>query len=317
VTHPSLAAALGPGAEFDIVRRLTDQWGDRASGIGDDAAVLPLVPGMQLVVSTDTSVEHVHFNRAWLGAYEIGWRATVAGLSDLAAMGAQPLGVLMALTLPDSWLEHVSRLAAGIGDAAAAAGTRILGGDLTRGSELTLSATVLGSAADPLTRTAARVGDRIYVTGRLGGARAALQAWAGGEEPAAEHRERFVRPLPRIGEAQWLAARGAHAAIDVSDGLVADVRHIAAASGVTVQLELDHVPTVSGVSQAEAAASGEEYEVVVCAPREIDAGAFQTAFSLHLTEIGHVVHPHPGGEIVVLQAGERVDPPGGHDHFSL
>lgn len=316
MTVHGLTTALGPGAEFDIVRGFAEQWGPRASALGDDAAVLPLAPGMHLLVSTDSSVEGVHFARAWLTPYEIGWRATVAGLSDLAAMGAQPLGLLMALTLPDSWLNDVREIASGIGEAVAAAGTHIVGGDLTSGAELSLCATVLGSAAAPLTRTGARVGDRIYVTGRLGGAGAALIAWKRRRDPAAEHRERFARPHPRIREAQWLAARGAHAAIDVSDGLVADVRHIAAASGVAVELDLGLIPTARGVSPADAAASGEEYELVVCAPEEIEVNAFRAAFSLDLSEIGRVVSTCPGGDMAVLQAGERVDPPRGHDHFS-
>lgn len=316
MTRYGLTTALGPGAEFDLVRRFAELWGPRAAALGDDAAVLPLAPGMHLLASTDTSVEGVHFARAWLTPYEIGWRATVAGLSDLAAMGAQPLGLLMALTLPDSWLKDVTGIATGIGDAAAAAGTRIVGGDLTRGSELAMCVTVLGSAADPLTRTGARAGDRIYVTGRLGGTGAALKAWESGQDPAPEHRDRFARPHPRIRESQWLAACGAHAAIDVSDGLAADVHHIAAASGVAVELELGLVPIASGVSPVDAAASGEEYEIVVCTPGEVDARAFRATFALDLTEIGRVVRAASGGELAVLQSGTRVDPPRGHDHFT-
>lgn len=316
MTVHGLTTALGPGTEFDLVRGFAEQWGTRASGLGDDAAVLPLAPGMHLVVSTDASVERVHFARAWLTPYEIGWRATAAGLSDLAAMGAQPLGLLMALTLPDSWMDDVREIAAGVGDAAAAAGTRIVGGDLTSGAELALCATVLGSAASPLTRSGARPGDRIYVTGRLGGAGAALRSWESGRDPAPEHRERFARPQPRIREAQWLAGRGAHAAIDVSDGLVADVRHLATASGVAVEIDLARIPAAGNVSPIDAAASGEEYELVVCAPGEIDVHSFRAAFSLELSEIGRVVRTHSGGEVVVLQGGERVAPPRGHDHFS-
>ena len=316
MTAGSLATALGPGAEFDLVRRLAARWGSRATALGDDAAVLPLAPGMHLLVSTDASVEGVHFRREWLAPSEIGWRATVAALSDLAAMAAQPLGVLVALTLPDSWLVDVEAIAAGIGDAAEASGTRIVGGDLTAGSQLALSVTVLGSAARPLTRSGARVGDTIYVTGRLGGALEALRAWKQGRKPVAEHRARFAHPDARIREAQWLAAAGATAAIDVSDGLVADVHHVAAASAVAIEIDLGLVPAEAGVTAVDAATSGEEYEVVICAPREIDATAFRTAFALDLTRIGRVTGQAPEGEVVVLQSGARVDPPRGHDHFS-
>ena len=316
MTAGSLATALGPGAEFDLVRRLAARWGSRATALGDDAAVLPLAPGMHLLVSTDASVEGVHFRREWLAPSEIGWRATVAALSDLAAMAAQPLGVLVALTLPDSWLVDVEAIAAGIGDAAEASGTRIIGGDLSRGAALSLCVTVLGSSARPLTRSGARVGDTIYVTGRLGSALKALRAWEQGSAPMPEHRAHFVQPNARIREAQWLASAGATAAIDVSDGLVADVRHIAAASGVAIEIDLDLIPAEAGVTALDAATSGEEYEVVICAPREIDVTAFRTAFTLDLTGIGRVTGPAPEGEVVVLQSGARVDPPRGHDHFS-
>lgn len=316
MTAGTLATALGPGAEFDLVRRLAARWGSRAMALGDDAAALPLAPGMHLLVSTDTSVEGVHFRREWLGPSEIGWRATVAALSDLAAMGAHPLGVLVALTVPESWLADVEAVAAGIGDAAEASGTRIVGGDLTRGAQLALCMTVLGSAARPLTRSGARVGDAIYVTGRLGSALGALRAWKQGREPAAEHRARFAHPHARIREAQWLASAGATAAIDVSDGLAADLHHLAAASGVAVEVDLDLIPTGPGVTAVDAAASGEEYEVVICAPREIDVMAFRTVFVLELTRIGRVTGRAPEGEVVVLQSGARVDPPRGHDHFS-
>lgn len=298
------------------MRRLATEWGARASALGDDAAVLPLAPGMQLLVSTDTSVEGVHFKRDWLSPTEIGWRAAAAALSDLAAMGARPLGLLAAITLPESWLATAADIAAGIGDAAEAAGTRIVGGDLTKGTELSLCVTVLGSAARPLTRSGARAGDVVYVTGRLGGPRAAVRAWESGSEPAREHRDRFARPHARIREAQWLAASGATAAIDVSDGLVADIRHVAAASAAAVELELDLVPVMPGIAAADAAGSGEEYEVVISAPREMDVAAFRTAFALDLTAIGRVTGSAPEGEVVVLQSGARVDPPRGHDHFS-
>jgi thiamine-monophosphate kinase len=311
-----LEVALGPGAEFDLVRRFAEEWGAKASALGDDAAVLPLVPGMQLMVSTDTSVEGVHFVRAWLTPYEIGWRAAAAALSDLAAMAAQPLGLLCAMTLPDDWLEDAQQIASGVGDAVASIGTRIVGGDLTSGGELSLCVTVLGSAARPLARSGALPGDAVYVTGRLGGTRAALAAWESRGVPAPDHRERFARPHPRIREAMWLESRGAHAAIDISDGLAADLQHIAAASGVAIELDLDRVPTARGVTPEEAAASGEEYEVLVTAGRPPDLAEFRTRFAVDLTEIGRVLGPAIGGELVTVRGGKRVDPPRGHDHFS-
>src|SRR5687768_2741478 len=108
------AAAMGPGGEFDLVREMLARWGDAAVGIGDDAAVLAVPPGERLVVSTDAAVERVHFRRDWMTAAEIGYRAAAAALSDLAAMAARPLGIVVALALPREWIAEVGELAEGI-----------------------------------------------------------------------------------------------------------------------------------------------------------------------------------------------------------
>lgn len=316
MTGDDLGTRLGPGAEFDLIRRFSAEWGEAAAALGDDAATLPLAPGMQLVVSTDTCVENVHFRRTWLTPAEIGWRAASAALSDLAAMAAKPLGVLCALTLPPSWQDDAVAIAAGFGDAVADAGTRIVGGDITSGSELSLCVTVIGSAARPLARADAVPGDLVYVTGRLGGPGAALRAWETRRKPASAHRERFARPRARLREAVWLAEHGARAAIDVSDGLVGDLGHIAAAGGVRIEVDLDRVPCVEGVSAEEAASSGEEYELLVATPRLLSARAFASEFGLELTSVGRVTGQTGGGEVIALHRGVRVDPPPGHDHLS-
>jgi thiamine-monophosphate kinase len=309
----SASTGLGPGREFDLVRRLLTLWGDAAGGIGDDAAVLDVPLGERLVVSTDSTVEHVHFRREWLPASAIGWRATASALSDLAAMAATPLGVLVSLSLPDSWLEELEELARGIGDAVLAAGATIVGGDLTSARELAISVTVLGHAVAPLTRAGAREGDTLYVTGSLGGPRAAIEALLRGDEPSMADRGRFEHPVPRLQEARWLAAHGAHAAIDISDGLAGDAAHIAAASGVSIELELDALPTIAGVSALDAFASGEEYELLVTAPT-MDTAAFERELGVPLTAVGKVERGEPG--VRAWLAGERVALPGGFDHFS-
>src|ERR1700730_3200886 len=120
---------LGPGAEFDAIREMLAQWGDRARGIGDDAAALDVPQGEMLIASTDASVEDVHFKRDWLSATEIGGRAAAAALSDLAAMGARPLGLLLALGVPDDWREKLVELAEGVGNLAAQHGCPIVGGN--------------------------------------------------------------------------------------------------------------------------------------------------------------------------------------------
>jgi thiamine-monophosphate kinase len=305
---------LGPGREFDAIRQMVVRWNDRARGIGDDAAVVDLPRGDSLVASVDSAVEDVHFRRGWLTAREIGYRAAAAALSDLAAMGAAPVGMLIAIAIPDSWRPDLLEIADGVGDVAARWKAPILGGNTSRGRELSITTTVLGSVYGPLRRDGVKPGDRLYVTGRVGASGAALRALLANAEPNPRHREKFARPQPRVEEARWLAAMGATAAIDVSDGLVADLGHLAAASGVRIELDLDHIPVAEGVAPKDAAASGEEYELVVSTPEPLDLEAFVAAFRLPLTPIAHAVAGDPGVEI--RRKGRRVANPGGHDHFS-
>jgi thiamine-monophosphate kinase len=309
---PNSNIDLGPGKEFDLVRILLAEWGKAAQRIGDDAAVLDVPIGEHLVVSTDTSVEGVHFRRDWLNSFEIGYRATAASLSDLAAMAARPLGILIALTLPEGTKGEAREIATGIREGASAVLCPIVGGDLSSGKELSLTITAVGSAARPLSRSGAKVGQRVYVTGRLGGPAAAVRAWRAGNEPIEADRARFANPVPRIEPAIGLAARGATAGIDISDGLMADVGHVAAASKVCIEIDAERIPRVSGVSALEAANSGEEYEIVVTAP-EIDTAQFSEEFGLDLTEIGRVVAGTTGTSL--MQGGERITAPSGFDHF--
>ena len=318
---------LGPGAEFDAVRSLLERWGTRATGIGDDGAVLDVPTGSRLVVSTDSTVEEVHFRRGWLSPEEIGWRATMAALSDLAAMGAAPLGVLLALTVPRAWRDALDRVAQGIGDAAVRSGAPIVGGDVTNGDRLALAITVLGHAPRPLSRGGARAGDTLFVTGRLGGPGAALASWERRTEPSDEARARFAHPEARLAAGQWLAANRATAAIDISDGLSGDAGHLAAASGVRCVLRLEAVPCLAGVSLRDALVSGEEYELLVAAPTggggdraRASTEEFSAAFAaanggLSLTAIGRVEPCVGSGEVVAEERGVPVALPGGHDHF--
>ncbi|HEY4304353.1 MAG TPA: thiamine-phosphate kinase [Gemmatimonadaceae bacterium] len=304
--------ALGPGEEFDAIRTLLDRWGSRAVGVGDDAAVIDITRGDQLVASVDSAVENRHFRRGWFTPREIGYRAVTAALSDLAAMAARPVGVLIALAVPLDWRSELLNIADGIGDAVTAADTVIRGGNITAATELSITTTVLGGAYRPLARADARAGDFVYVTGTLGGPGATLARLMAGR-PAGEHRERLVRPRARLREAQWLAARGARAAIDISDGLVADLRHIAAASSVAITLDAARIPCVAGVGPDDALVSGEEYELVVASPTRFDTNVFEHRFSIPLTEIG-AASAMRAGDVRVI--GARVAGASGHDHFS-
>jgi thiamine-monophosphate kinase len=300
-----------------VIRDLVRRWGSAAKGIGDDAAVLDVPAGSRLVASTDATVENVHFRRAWLAPSDVGYRAATAALSDLAAMAATPIAMLVAMSIPDRWRASVGEIAEGIGEASRAFDAPITGGNLTNGNELALTVTVLGHSPHPLRRDTVSVGDSLYVTGTLGGPRCAIAAWERGQDPPPEHRARFVRPTARIVEAQWLAVHGAVAAIDVSDGLVSDLRHLAAASGVDICVELDAIPAISGASVQDAAGSGEEYEIVVAARRPIDGHAFAAAFGVPLTRVGvATARLNPMPDVHLRSHGKFVDLPAGHDHFS-
>lgn len=314
-TPPRSHLTLGAGMEFDAIRAMLQVWGALATGIGDDAAVVPLPAGESLVVSTDASFEHVHFRRGWLTSREIGARAAAAALSDLAAMAATPAGLLLAIGVPPAWQNDLDAIAHGVGETAAAAQCPIVGGNVTRAGELSLTITVLGTSVRPLERVGARAGDTLFVTGALGGPGAALDALLRGATPRDIDRARFAAPRPRLAEARWLARHAARAAIDISDGLVADAGHLAAASDVHVAIDLASLPCVDGISPESAASSGEEYELLVAFAPDAhpDVEAFRARFGLALTAIGHVAS---GRGVSIDRGGDRVDLPRGHDHLS-
>ncbi len=316
-THRENALAphtpLGEGLEFDAIRRMLERWGPRARCIGDDGAVITSIGDRALVVSTDTSVENVHFRRNWLTAEEIGYRAAAAALSDLAAMAASPLAMLVALSVPESWRTELDSIADGIGRAAENAGAPIVGGDTTRGTELSLNFTVLGTSRNILYRKSARAGDRIYVTGRLGGPLSALRELQAGRQPSPEFRARFAHPVPRIKEGAWIAEHGGTSAIDISDGLASELGHLAAASRLRFSVRLETIPVMDGVSALTAAASGEEYELLITSDGDMDTKEFRNQFALDLTRIGTVVDGP--ASVVMTEAGQPIDLPGGYVHF--
>lgn len=291
------------------------RWGGRARDIGDDAAVMHVPRGDALVASVDAAIEGRHFRAEWLTPREIGYRAVTAALSDLAAMAARPLGILLALGVPHGWRGRLGDLADGVGDALDAATTSIVGGNVVAADALGLTTTVLGSAFAPVRRHGARPGDLVYVTGRLGGPAAAIAAWMRGDTPAPNHRDRFARPVARVREARWLADRGITAAIDVSDGFAADLEHLAMASGVGAEVDLSELPLVPGVvDHVAAAASGEEFELIVTSREPLDTTEFERQFSLPLTQLGRVTAERSA--LIFHLQGQRVAQPAGYDHLS-
>lgn len=306
---------LGPGAEFDRIRRIIDRVGSAALTLGDDCALLEW-PGGTLTVSTDATVEGVHFRSGWLTLAEVGWRATARALSDLAGEGATALGVLVALTTPrDAGADAIAELMGGAADAAAMAGARIVGGDLTAGDRWHVVVTVIGTAERPVTRAGAEPGDGIWVTGELGGARLALDAWLTGGEPDPAARRAFAEPSARIAAGVALAEAGAHAMLDLSDGLGGDAAHLAAASGVRLVIDLERVPVAPGVPSPEyAAAGGEDYELLAAMPPAFDdrAASVVARGGVALTRIGRV---EAGAGAEFLRDGLPVTVTG-WDHFS-
>jgi thiamine-monophosphate kinase len=294
-------STLGPGPEFDLIRRFLERspttGADVLLGPGDDCA---LVSAPRIAVSADLSVEGVHFRREWLELEEIGYRATAAALSDLAAMASSPIGILASLALPPADVpEGAVRVMEGVREAVGYAGGALLGGDVVRSTgPLVLDIIVLGRADHAVLRSGARAGDELWVTGELGGAAAAVAAWSAGDTPDADARAAFAHPHPRIREALWLAERGAlRALLDLSDGLAGDVRHLAAASEVGVVVEEAGVPVHpaaerSGRGLELALGGGEDYELCFAAPPgrvEPLAAAFRAAFGVALHRVGEVV----------------------------
>lgn len=316
--------ALGPGGEFDRIRAIARALGTRAPALGNDCAVVPAGAG-SIVLSTDATVQDVHFRAGWIGWREVGWRAAAAALSDLAAAGAEPMGLLAAvLTPPDAPEDDLVELMTGVAEAGKSVAAPVLGGDLSSGPAWVVTVTVVGQAARPVGREGAQPGDGIWVTGVLGGARAALEAWRRGDQPASGARRAFAAPAPRIAAGRWLADHGARAMLDLSDGLAGDAAHLAAASDVGVELDLDSLPVAAdteaearrlGISPEQfAAEGGEDYELLVALSPEFgdaEAAAFRAACGIALTRIGRAVT----GRGVRAVLGRRSLSLRGYDHF--
>jgi thiamine-monophosphate kinase len=286
-------------------------------GIGDDAAVLQ----GGWCTSLDLLIEDVHFRMRTTSPGDLGWKAIAVNLSDLAAMGAEPVCALVGLGLPrDTTPEVLDELFAGFDACAAAYGAQVVGGDMSRAPVLTLSVTVMGRTERPALRDGAVPGDVVCVTGPLGGSRAGLALLEGLDLKLPEHPslvERHVRPRPLLAAGRALAPY-AHAMMDLSDGLATDARRLADASGHAVRIDLDRVPVQAGVEAVAhalertpgwfAASGGEDYELVVALPR-----ASLAATAVALTEVGEI-EAGTAGAIRFTGAGSD-DPPRGYDHL--
>ncbi|ASR43569.1 thiamine-phosphate kinase [Xanthomonas citri pv. mangiferaeindicae] len=315
----------GEFALIDRIRARVVQRGDVVLGIGDDAALLAPEPGAQLVVAMDTLNVGVHFPDDTAAA-DIGWKALAVNLSDLAAMGARPAWCTLSLSLPAPDAGWIDAFLDGFDALARPHAVALVGGDTTRGP-LSVCVTVHGFVAPghALRRDGAQVGDDVWVSGTLGDAAAALAQWTQGGARDAELRRRLDRPDPRLALGQALVTH-AHAAIDVSDGLLADLGHLCRASGVAAQVDVDALPASEALRREIAdpgrhrtlqATGGDDYELCFTAPPHVRAeiAAVARACSTPVTRIGCIV----AGDGVVARTGDGAawtPARAGWDHFA-
>lgn len=315
-----------PASEFDLIRQFfahaTASRDDVLMGIGDDCALLQPAAGQALAVSIDTLVEGRHF-AADADPHALGHKALAVNLSDLAAMGANPAWATLALTLPAAdtlWLEAFMR---GFSALAGTHRVQLVGGDTTRGPRsITVQVHGFVAAGDALRRDAGRPGDRLLVSGSLGDAALALRLHAQGRPVETALRERLDRPQPRIALGRLLTGR-AHAAIDISDGLTADLRHICEASGVGARLDLACLPLSAPVAAlaakgdwAAALAGGDDYELLFSVDPAKVEDLYRTCIAAGhaVTEIGRLVDT-PGIQLIYPDGRLSEDVPDGFDHF--
>ncbi len=293
-------------------------------GRGDDAAVVA-APDGRVVVSTDMLVEGRHFRRDWSSARDVGVKAAAQNLIDIAAMGAHGSTLVVALALPaDLPVDWVTEMYAGMRAEAEAQGAAIVGGDVVRGDRIVISVTVIGdlAGATPVLRSGAQVGDVVAVAGRLGWAAAGLSILSRGFRTPRALVDAHRRPEPPYAAAWAAAAAGATAMIDVSDGLVADLMHVAVASGVAMDIDPTALVVADPVASAAAAfnadplvwilTGGEDHAVVATFPAGVTLPEGFVAFSTVVEPADVPALSGPG----VTVAGRVPLGAAGHDHFA-
>ena len=291
-------SVLRERALIKTIRRLagSSPVGALMRGIGDDCAVLRLPRGSELLVTTDLCIENVHFRRAWHPAAAVGHRCITRGLSDIAAMGGYPVACFLSLGLPEdvpqseglpqSWVNGFLR---GLLAQAGRFKIPLAGGDVSSARQITADIVVTGQvpAGTAVLRSGARPGDRLYVTGSLGGSAYTLkQLFAGKKIKPARSNAHFY-PTPRIASGAWLRERSlATAMIDLSDGLSVDLAHICEESHVTAIVEANKIPVSRGADLELALHGGEDYELLFTAPRRARVPA--RIAGIAVTEIGKI-----------------------------
>lgn len=312
---------VGDLGEFGVVARIARRLPQGESvllGPGDDAAVVK-APDGRVVVTTDLLIEGRHFRRDWSSAYDIGRKAAAQNLSDVAAMGAIPTTLVVGLGMPgDVPVEWVDGLADGFRDECALVGASVAGGDIARSELVVIGVTALGDLAGqaPVTRAGARPGQVVAYAGRLGYAAAGLALLSAGIAPTGgpllEAVEGHRRPRPPYGRGPEAVRLGATAMLDISDGLLQDLGHVAEASGVGISLDPGAFPVAEPVAAAakELGADpldwiltgGEDHALAAIFPSEV-------RLPPHWTVVGHVID---GAKV---QVSGRATEAGGWDHF--
>jgi thiamine-monophosphate kinase len=283
---------------------------------------------MQLA-TIDSLIEGVHFSLGTTSWRELGWKSLAVNLSDIAAMGGTPAYALVSLALPaDTEVEDVAALYEGMLELSRQFGVAIVGGDTCQAPQVSITVAVFGSSPSGkvLRRSTARPGDKVAVTGYLGSAAAGLEMLTGklrlAPEVAGYLREAFLRPRPRLAEGKLLVERGVKTAMDISDGLLSDLRHICRASRVGARVEVDRLPVHAAVGAhfgnralELALVGGEDYELLFTAGAEVIDGV-RGEVDCPVTVVGEITAGRPGEVGVFDINGRAVNLPGvGWEHF--
>ncbi len=327
MTRPRVGAGTRRAAdagEFELIGELAALFAQPADGlgIGDDAATWTTPAGLVSVGTTDMLVEGIHFRLDWASPEDVGWKALAVNLSDLAAMGARPGRALLSIGVSPERREQAIGIARGIQAIATRTGTSVVGGDTVRSPGPLVVNVALVGVAEPdhlLRRDAARPGDLLAVTGRLGGAAAGLAALIDGRARDDVDLQPLLdalhRPTPRLAAGQALAAADVRCAIDISDGLASEAAHIAKASGMSVEVDLAAAPLFEtavrtfGRDRALqlAATGGEDYELLYAVdPARLDALTEALADHGGLTVVGRVLDGGRPGEVTFLDGSGPV-----------
>jgi thiamine-monophosphate kinase len=309
---------VGETGEFGLISSIIARLGTGPTcllGPGDDAAIVA-APDGRVVASTDVLVDGRHFRRDWSTAVDIGHRAAAANLADIAAMGAVPTALLVALCAPpDLDSRWVEQLAVGLSDECARVGASVVGGDIAASPTLTIAVTALGDLHDlpPVRRSGARPGDVIAVAGRLGWAAAGFTILTRGFRSPRALVEAHRRPDPPYPAGPVAARLGATSMIDISDGLVADLGHVARASGVSIELRSDAIEVPAAMTDAAAALGVDPYQWVFAGGDDHALVATFPAATKLTREWRTIGRVRDGAGVTV--DGRPFEGPGGWDHF--